>query len=164
MEIQLVNAQDPEKIYAAVKNASGGAMSAGAAAYMVVTSGDGISISNAGTIRKWGFAGILKDALGTTGASQYGRAQVHGFCSAYMVLADSTVSATPGTQLNAVASADYLRNTSTAALFTFTAVSSAAFTWNGGNPFNFVTLCDTYASAASANTTPALKTVYVHCV
>jgi hypothetical protein len=161
MEIQLVNAQDPEKIYAAVKNASGAAMSAGAAAYMVVASGDGISVSNAGTTRKWGFAGILKDALATVGASSYGRAQVYGFCSAYMVLADSTVSATPGVQLNAVASQNYLRDTSTAALYTFVAVSSATFTWNGGNPFNYVTLMDTYASAASANTTPALKSVFV---
>ncbi len=149
---------DAEKVFAAVRNISGATRSLGEAVYFTVTSGDGISVSNAGTTRKWGFAGILPAALSD---SSYGRAQVYGICSAYMVLADSTVSATPGVQLNAVGSQAYLRDTSNAALFTFTAVSSAAFTWNAGNPWNFVTLMDTYASAASANTTPALKTVFV---
>ena len=161
MQFQQLDRSDPEKVFAAVRNIAGATMSAGAAAYFVVNSGDGISVSNAGTIRKWAFAGILKDALSD---SSYGRAQVHGFCSAYMVLADSTVSATPGAQLNAVASQNYLRDTTAAALFTFVAASSATLTWNGGNPWNYVTLMDTYASAASANTTPALKSVFVKCM
>lgn len=149
---------DAEKVYAAVRNVSGATQSLGAAVYHVVASPDGISVSNAGTTRKWAFAGILPAALSN---SSYGRAQVYGICSAYMVLSATAVSATPGVQLNAVASQAYLADTSNAALFTFVAVSSATFTWTGGNPWNFVTLMDTYASGASANTTPALKTVFV---
>jgi len=150
--------QDPERVFAAVRNIAGATLSAGAAAYHVVASGDGISVSNAGTTRKWAFAGIIKDALSD---SSYGRAQVYGFCSAYMVLSDSTVSAVPGAQLVAVNSQAYLKDSSAAGLFTFVAASSATFTWNGGNPWNHVVLMDTYASAASANSTPALKSVFV---
>jgi len=149
---------DAEKVYAAVRNISGATQSLGAAVYFTVASPDGISVSNAGTTRKWSFAGILPVALSD---SSYGRAQVYGICSAYMVLKDSAVSATPGVQLNAVDSAAYLKDTAVADLFTFVAASSATFTWSGGNPWNFVTLMDTYASAASANSTPALKTVFV---
>ncbi len=161
MQFQQLNRTDPEKVYAAVRNVAGATMSAGAAAYFVVASGDGISVSNAGTTRKWGFAGILNSALSD---SSYGRAQVHGYCSAYMVLSATAVSATPGTQLNAVASQNYLADTSAAGLFTFVAASSATFVWSGGNPWNYVTLMDTYASGASANTTPALKSVFVKCM
>ncbi len=161
MLFQQINRSDAEKVYAAIYNVSGGALSAGAAAYYVVTSGDGISVSNAGTIRKWAFAGIVKDAISD---SEYGRAQVYGNCSAYMVLDDSTISATPGNQLVAVNSQAYLKNASSADLFTFVAASSATFTWTGGDPFNFVTLMDTYASAASANSTAALKAVFVRAM
>lgn len=150
--------QDPEKVYAAVRNVSGATQSLGAAVYNVVTSPDGISVSNAGTTRKWAFAGILPAALSD---SSYGRAQVYGICSAYMVLADTGASATPGDQLNAVNSQAYLKATTATDLFTFVAVSSATFTWSGGNPWNFVTLMDTYASGASTDSTPALKTVFV---
>lgn len=161
MQFQQLDRSDPEKVYAAIYNVSGGTLSAGAAAYYVVSSGDGISVSNAGTIRKWAFAGIVKAALSD---SSYGRAQVYGICSAYMVLDTTSVSATPGNQLVCVNSADYLKNASSADLFTFTAVSSAAFTWSGGDPWNYVTLMDTYASAASANSTPALKSVFVRAL
>lgn len=149
---------DAEKVYAAVRNVSGATRSLGESVYFIVASPDGISVSNAGTTRKWSFAGILPAALSD---SSYGRAQVYGICSAYMVLADTGSAATPGTQLNAVNSQAYLQDTSATDLFTFVAASSATFTWSGGNPWNFVTLMDTYASAASANTTPALKTVFV---
>lgn len=161
MEIQLVNSQDPEKIYAAVRNVSGATMSAGAAGYFTVASGDGISISNAGTIRKWGFAGILPAALSD---SSYGRAQVYGYCSAYMLLSSSTVSAAAGEQLTAVNSQNYLRVTAASDLFTFVAVSSATFTWSGGNPFNYVTLLSAVASAAALSNTPALKPVFVRAL
>ena len=161
MQFQQIDRSDAEKVYAAVYNVSGGTLSAGAAAYFIVASGDGISVSNAGTTRKWSFAGIIKDALAD---SAYGRAQVYGACSAYMVLDDSAISAVPGNQLVAVNSNTYLKNASSADLFTFTAVSSAAFTWAGGDPWNFVTLMDTYASAASANSTAALKAVFVRAL
>lgn len=159
MLFQQINREDPEKVYAAIYNVSGATLSAGAACYHVVASGDGIKVSNAGTTRKWAFAGIVKEALAD---SAYGRAQVHGICSAYMVLADTASAASPGDQLNAVNSQTYLVHFSAASdLFTFVAVSSATFTWSGGNPWNYVTLMDTYASAASANSTAALKTVFV---
>ena len=152
---------DPEKVYAAIRNISGATMSAGAAAYFVVSSGDGISVSNAGSTRKWAFAGILKSALSD---SSYGRAQVYGICSAYMILNSSTVSAVPGQQLTAVASQNYLKDAQATDLFTFEAVSSATFTWTGGDPFNFVTLMDTCASAAAQSNTPILKSVFVRAL
>lgn len=158
MQFQQIDRNDAEKVYAAVYNVSGATASAGASVYYVVTSGDGISVSNAGTIRKWTFAGVLPRALSD---SSYGKAQVYGICSAYMVLADSTVSATPGTQLNAVNSADYLKDFATAQVFSATSGSAL---WTGGNNWPFVTLMDTFASAASANTTPTLKTVFVRAM
>lgn len=161
MQFQQLNRSDAEKVYAAVYNVSGATLSAGAAAYYIVASGDGISVSNAGSTRKWAFAGIIKDAISDSG---YGRAQVYGACSAYMVLDTTSVSAVPGDQLVAVNSQTYLKNADATDLFTFTAVSSAALTWSGGDPWNFVTLMDTYASAASANSTAALKAVFVRAL
>lgn len=148
---------DAEKVFAAVRNISGATMSAGAAAYFVVSSPDGISVSNAGTTRKYTFAGILPAALSD---SSYGRAQVYGICSAYMVLNATGVSAVPGKQLDAVASADYLKDFTVSDYFLSGALSGTG----QGNPWNFVTLVDTFASAAGANTTPALKTVFVRCI
>lgn len=145
---------DAEKVYAAVRNVSGATMSLGAAAYFVVASPDGISVSNAGTTRKTTFAGILPAALSD---SAYGRAQVYGICSAYMVLNSTAVSATPGKQLDAVGSADYLKDFTVSDYFLSGALSGT----NQGNPWNHVTLMDTFASAAGANSTPALKTVFV---
>lgn len=158
MQFQQVDRNDPEKVYAAIYNVSGATLSAGAAAYHIVASADGLSVSNCGTTRKWGFAGIVKDA---TSDSSYGRAQVYGFCSAYIVLGDSTVSGAAGDQLTAAYSQTYLKTTSTAGLFTFVAASSATFTWSAGNPWNYAVLMDTYASAASANSTAALKSIFV---
>jgi hypothetical protein len=129
-------------------------MSAGAAAYFTVTSPDGISVSNAGSTRKYAFAGILKTALSD---SSYGRAQVYGICSAYMVLNSTAASAVPGKQLDAVASADYLKDFTVSDYFLSGALSGTG----QGNPWNHVTLMDTFASAASANSTPTLKTVFV---
>lgn len=148
---------DPEKVYAAVRNVSGATMSLGAAAYFIVASPDGISVSNAGSTRKATFAGILPAALSD---SAYGRAQVYGICSAYMVLNSTAVSATPGKQLDAVASADYLKDFTVSDYFLSGALSGTG----QGNPWNHVTLMDTFASAASANTTPALKTVFVRAL
>lgn len=149
--------QDAEKVYAAVRNVSGGTMSLGAAAYFVVSSPDGISVSNAGTIRKYAFAGILPAALSD---SSYGRAQVYGICSAYMVLNSTAVSATPGKQLDAVNSADYLKDFTVSDYFLSGALSGTS----QGNPWCHVTLMDTFASAAAANSTPALKTVFVRAL
>ncbi len=146
--------QDAEKVYAAVRNVSGGTLSAGAAAYFVVTSPDGISVSNAGTIRKYAFAGILPTALAD---SAYGRAQVYGIGSAYMVINSTAASATPGKQLDAVNSAAYLKDFIVSDYFLSGALSGTS----QGNPWNFVTLMDTFASDASAWSTPALKTVFI---
>jgi hypothetical protein len=145
---------DPEKVFAAVRNVSGSTMSLGAAAYFVVASPDGISVSNAGTTRKYAFAGILPAALSD---SSYGRAQVYGLGSAYMILNSSTVSATPGKQLDTVASADYLKDFTVSDYFLSGALSGTG----QGNPWNFVTLADTCASAAAQSNTPILKTVFI---
>lgn len=154
MQFQEINRDNPEKVYAAVYNTSGATMSLGACAYFIVASGDGISVSNAGTTRKFTFAGILPAALSD---STYGRVQRYGICSAYMVLNSTAVSAVPGKQLDAVASADYLKDFTVSDYFLSGALSGTG----QGNPWNHVTLMDTYASAASANSTPALKTVFV---
>lgn len=154
MQFQQLDRSDPEKVYAAIYNVSGATLSAGAAAYFIVDSGDGISVSNAGTVRKYAFAGIVPSALSD---STYGRAQVYGICSAYMVLNSTAVSATPGKQLDAVNSATYLKDFTVSDYFLSGALSGTS----QGNPWNFVTLMDTFASAASANSTPALKTVFV---
>ncbi len=158
MQFQQIDRTDAEKVYAAIYNVAGATLSAGAAAYFVVTTPDGISVSNAGTIRKWGFAGIVKDALAD---STYGRAQVYGLCSAYMVLNSSAVSAVPGQQLDAVGSATYLKDFTPSDYFLSGALSGANTTPNG---WNFVTLMDTYASGASANSTAALKSVFVRAM
>ncbi len=147
--------EDAEKVYAAVRNIAGATLSAGAAAYFVVASPDGISVSNAGTTRKWGFAGILPVALAD---SAYGRAQVYGITSAYMVLNSSTVSAVPGQQLDVVTSAAYLKDFTPSDYFLSGAISAANVMPNG---WNFVTLMDTCASAAAQSNTPVLKTVFV---
>lgn len=154
MQFQQIDRSDPEKVYAAIYNVSGATLSAGAAAYFIVDSGDGISVSNAGTVRKWAFAGIVPSALSD---STYGRAQVYGICSAYMVLNSTGVSAVPGKQLDAVNSATYLKDFTVSDYFLSGALSGTG----QGNPWNFVTLMDTFASAASAQSTPALKTVFV---
>ncbi len=146
--------EDAEKVYAAVRNVAGATLSAGAAAFFVVTSPDGISVSNAGTIRKYAFAGILPVALAD---SAYGRAQVYGIGSAYMVLSSTAASATPGKQLDTVNSQAYLKDFIVSDYFLSGALSGTS----QGNPWNFVTLMDTFASDASAWSTPALKTVFI---
>jgi hypothetical protein len=151
MQFQTLNRSDAEKIYAAVYNISGSTLSAGAAAYFVATSGDGISVSGAQTYNKYLFAGIVKSAIAD---SKYGRVQVYGYCSAYLGLAGSVASVAQGTQLDAVTSQTYL--TSYAAI----AGSSATI----ANPWNFVTLTDTYASVAAMSTTPQLVGVFVRAL
>ncbi len=146
---------DAEKVYAAVRNVAGATLSAGAAAFFVVTTPDGISVSNCGSkTRKYAFAGVLPVALAD---SAYGRAQVYGIGSAYMVLSSTAVSAVPGQQLDTVDSAAYLKDFIVSDYFLSGALSGTA----QGNPWNFVTLMDTYASAASANSTPLLKSVFI---
>ncbi len=149
---------DPEKAFAIVKNVSGATISAGGAIYFDTASvTDGIGVSGARTGQKYLFAGILEAATAT---SSYGRAQVYGLASAYLVLASTAVSAVPGNQLDAVTSATYLQD------FHGTAVvgSSAATNVTIDNPWNFVTLMSTYASVASANSTPKLMTVFVRAL
>jgi hypothetical protein len=82
---------------------------------------------------------------------------VYGICSAYMVLNSTAASALPGKQLDVVASAAYLKDFTVSDYFLSGALSGTG----QGNPWNHVTLMDTFAAAAGANTTPALKTVFV---
>lgn len=157
MEFQHINRADPEKVFAPVRNVSGAAISAGAAVYFVVASGDGAAVSNAGTTRKWTFAGILEDALAD---SSYGRAQVYGICSAYMLLNSSAVSAAPGTQLDAVASAHTLKDFTASDYYLSGALSGANAT---PNPWNFVTLME-WVSAGVAHSVATLKSVFVRAL
>lgn len=151
MQFQHIDARDPEKAYAAIKNISGSTLSAGAAAFYDAVTGDGISVSAGTAINKYTFAGIVAADLSN---SSYGRAQVYGVCSAYMVLNSTSVSATPGQQLDSVASQVYLKP--------YSPIAGSSSTID--NPWNFVTLMDTYASAASAQSTAALKTVFVRAL
>lgn len=145
---------DPEKAFAIVKNVSGATISAGGAVYFDTASvTDGIGVSGARTGQKFLFAGVLE---GATANSSYGRAQVYGLASAYMVLASTAVSCVPGNQLDSVTSAAYLQD--------FHAVSATSLVPTIDNPWNFVTMMSTYASAASANSTPKLMTVFVRAL
>ena len=151
MQFQTLDRSDAEKAYAAVYNVSGTTLSAGAAAFFDATTADGISVSVGTAVNKYLFAGIVKAALSD---STYGRAQVYGVCSAYMILTSSTVSAAAGAQLDSVASQTYLIP------YTTIAGSSAAIS----NPWNFVTLMASVDSAAALSNTPALKTVFVRAM
>lgn len=144
--------QEPEKVFIVCKNVSGATLSAGAAAYFDTASvTDGVGVSGARTGQKFLFAGVNEASLSN---SSYGRVQVYGVASAYCVLASSTVSAIAGQQLDAVASQTYLVD------YTTIAGSSAPIQ----NPFNFVTLMETYASAAAASNTPGLKKVFIRAL
>lgn len=116
---------------------------------------DGIGVSGARTGQKYLFSGILETA---TANSSYGRSQVYGLASAYMVLASTAVSAVPGNQLDAVTSQAYLQD------FHGTVVVGSSSAYTIDNPWNFVTLMSTYASVASANSTPKLMTVFVRAL
>lgn len=151
MQFQQIDRSDPEKVYAAVYNISGSTLSAGAAAYFVASSGDGISVSGAQSVNKYLFAGIVKDAIAN---SKYGRVQVYGYCSAYLGLASSAVSVAAGCQLDAVASATYLT--------AYAPIAGSSGTI--ANPWNFVTMTDAYASTAAMSTTPQLVGVFVRAL
>lgn len=163
MQFQQIDRSDAEKVYAAVYNVSGATQSAGNALYYIVASGDGISVSNAGTTRQWAFAGIAKDAIAD---SAYGRVQVYGQCSAYVVLSDTGVSGVPGDQLDAVNSQAYLQTFSAPDHFTLANIASSAgvLTWNGGNPWNHAVLMGYYSAAASANSTVQLTSIFVRAL
>jgi hypothetical protein len=153
MQKQTINQKDPEKEFILCKNVSGATQSVGAALYFDTASAtDGFAVSAARTSQKFLFAGINDQALSN---NSKGLVQTYGIRSAYMVLASTAVSAVPGDQLDAVASQAYLVKYVSQSIIG----SSAAYTVD--NAWNFVTLMDTFASAASAQSTPALKTVFI---
>jgi hypothetical protein len=158
MQFQHIDRSDPEKAYAAVRNISGATQSIGAAVFYDPATADGLSVSQGTVANKWLFAGILPAALSD---SSYGRAQVYGQCSAYMVLNSTAVSAVAGDQLDAVTSAAYLRPYQKSDYFLSGALSGA---YAVGNIWNYVTLLDTFASAASTQSTPALHSVFVRAL
>lgn len=155
MQFQHIDRSDPEIAYAAIKNISGGTLSAGAAAFYDAATADGISVSAGTAINKYLFAGIVASALSN---SSYGRAQVYGVCSAYIGLGSSTVSVAAGAQLDSVTSATYLSKYTSQTIIG----SSAAYTVE--NPWNFVTNMAAFDSAAAMSNTPQLHTVFVRAL
>jgi hypothetical protein len=152
MLFQQLNRDTAEKVFVICRNVSGATQSAGNALYLDTASvTDGVGVSGCRTPLKYLFVGINNQSLSD---SSYGLVQVYGVASAYMVLNATGVSATPGTQLDAVASAAYLKD------YAGVAGSSTVV----ANPWNFVTLMDTYASAAAAQSTVALKKVFVRAL
>ena len=151
MQFQQIDRSDPEKVFVAIYNVSGGTLSAGAAAFYNAVTNDGVSVSAGTAINKYLFAGIVKDALSD---STYGRAQVYGICSAYIGLGSSTVSAAAGTQLDTVTSATYLS--------TYIPIAGSSATV--GNPWNFATLVAGFDSAAVMSNTPQLKSVFIRAL
>ncbi len=151
MQFQQLDRNDAEAVYAAVRNISGSTLSAGAAAYFVAVAGDGLSVSDAGTVNKYLFAGIIKSALSD---SSYGRAQVYGVCSAYIGLASSVVSVAAGAQLDTVQSATYLT------AYVPLRGSSTAI----DNPWNFATNMAAFDSTAAMSNTPQLHTVFIRAL
>lgn len=153
MQKQTINQKDPEKEFILVKNISGATQSEGAALYFdTASTTDGFAVSAARTGQKFLFAGINDQILSN---NSKGLVQTYGIDSAYMVLASTAVSCVPGDQLDAVASQAYLVKYVSQSIIG----SSAAYTVD--NAWNFVTMMDTFASAAAAQSTPALKTVFV---
>ena len=151
MQFQHIDRSDPEVAYAAVRNISGGTLSAGAAAFYDAATADGISVSAGTAINKYLFAGIIKLALSD---SSYGRAQVYGVCSAYIGLGSSATSVANGTQLDSVTSQTYL------SAYVPIAGSSSTI----ANPWNFATLMAGFDSAAAMSNTPALKTIFIRAL
>lgn len=152
MLFQQLNRSDAEKVYIICRNVSAATLSAGAAAFFEVDAvSDGNAISGAGTSKEFLFAGIVKDELAD---SSYGLVQVYGIASAYCVLAASNSAANAGVQLDAVTSQTYLAQ--------YPGVSGSSTTIE--NPWNFVTLMETFASAASATSSASLKAVFVRAM
>ncbi len=154
MRFQQINRADGDKVFAAVRNISGGTMSAGAAAFLDGTI-DGNAVSGARTSRTFLFKGILNEELSN---SSYGEAIVHGIASAYYCPGSSAVSAVEGAQLVAVTSQNYLSKDPG----TVIVGSSSAYTI--GTTWPFVTLAEDVASAAALSNTPALKKVFVRAL
>lgn len=158
MQFQKINREDGDKVYIICRNISGASQSAGAALFFDdVEVSDGNAVSGARTSHYWHFAGINHQALSD---DSYGLVQVYGVGSAYCVLASSASAAASGEQLVAVTSQIYLKQY--ASTDVFTAASSA--TWAGGTPWNFVTLMEEFASAASATSSASLKKVFVRAL
>jgi len=158
MLFQQLTRTDGEKVFIICRNISAATQSAGAALYFDdVEVSDGNAVSGCRTSHKWHFAGINAQALSD---DSYGLVQVYGVASAYLVLAASASAAASGEQFNAVTSQIYLKQY--ASTDVFTAVSSAV--WAGGDPWNFVTLMEAFASAASATSSASLKQVFVRAM
>lgn len=158
MLFQQLNRTDGEKVFIICRNISAATQSAGAALYFDdVEVSDGNAVSGARTSHTWLFAGINNQSLDD---DSYGLVQVYGVASAYCVLNASNSAAASGAQLIAVASQIYLKEYTSTDVFT--ATSSAA--WAGGSPWNFVTLMEAFASAASATSSASLKQVFVRAM
>ena len=158
MEIQKLNRTDGDKVFIICRNISGATQSKGAALFFDdVEYSDGNAVSGARTSHYWHFAGINNQSLAD---DSYGLVQVYGVASAYCVLATTASAAASGEQLVAVTSQTYLKQY--ASTDVFTAASSAA--WLGGTPWNFVTLMEAFASAASAQSSASLKQVFVRAL
>lgn len=155
MRFQQLNRTDGDKVFVAVRNVSGGTMSAGAAAYLDGTTIDGNAVSGARTNRQFLFKGILDSALSD---SSYGEALVHGIASAYYCPGNSSISAVAGAQLVGVTSQNYLSKDPT----TVIVGSSSAYTI--GTTWPFVTLAEDVASAAALSNTPTLVKVFVRAL
>ena len=155
MKFQQLNRDDGDKVFIICRNISAATQSKGAALYFDdVEFSDGNAVSGARTSHYWHFAGINAQALSD---DSYGLVQVYGVSSAYCVLASSASAAASGEQLVAVTSQIYLKQY--ASTDVFTATSSAS--WTGGTPWNFVTLMEEFASAASATSSASLKQVFI---
>lgn len=143
-----INQKSPEKVFILAKNVSGATLSAGAAVYFDTADvTDGYAVSGARTSKKYLFAGIANAAIADDAK---GLVQTYGICSAYVQFATSATSGTIGMQLDAATSATYLTN--------YLPVAASSGTVD--NPWNFATLMVT-ATAAAANSTPVLKTIFV---
>lgn len=161
MQKPTINFNAPETEFILCRNVSGATLSQGSAVYFDTASvTDGFAVSAARTSQKYLFAGITAQILASNSTSTpaKGLVQCYGITSAYMVLASTAVSAVPGNQLDAVTSQAYLQD------FHGTAIIGSSAVYTIDNPWNFVTMMDTFASAAGANTTPTLKTVFVRAM
>lgn len=150
MNKQTINYNDAEKVFVLATNTSGTTLSQYAAVFWDATSainGEN-GVSGAVTGKKHLFAGSLTVALNS---NKKGLVQTYGPGSIYMVLSDTGASAVPGDQLIAVTSATYLVD-----------FSGTSLVPTAGE--NYVTLLDFYSAAASGNSAPLAKSVFIRAM
>lgn len=87
MRFQRINREDAEKVFLAVKNVSGGTVTAGYSVVWDVTSPDGVRVSKPATATLSLFAGVANKDIAS---NEFGEVQAYGYRSQAYVTARAT--------------------------------------------------------------------------